>query len=235
MCTSFVSRKNDVLIAMNFDNNGMSFSVNTKDPKQFVVLVDGGRGKYPSFGINSDGTFINNLCVDSNGKGLYKRASKKVTHTSKFSSDILAGIILPEQISGYLENVEVVNGPDFSVHNMIVDKDGNVWIVEPGRGVIYSGVDEVPYFVMTNFSLCDMQVSEELQGEGADRYITAKTMLEKNFNINVNTAFEILESVKQSDGVWTTEFSMVYTKNERSIYYCLNNDIGKIHKYTFAY
>lgn len=234
MCTSFVSRKNDVLIAMNFDNNGMPFRVNIKDPKQFVVLVDGGRGRYPSFGINSDGTFINNLCVDSNGKGLYKRASKKVTHTSKFSSDILAGIISPKQISGYLKSVEVVNGPDFSVHNMIVDNAGNVWIVEPGRGVIYSGADEEPHFIMTNFSLCDMQESEEPKGDGADRYKTAKKMLEKNPNLDVNVAFEILEAVKQCDGEWITAFSMVYSQNERSVYYCLNKDISKISKYTFT-
>jgi hypothetical protein len=104
---------------MNFDNNGMKFGIDRKDPKQFTVLVDGGRGKYPSFGVNSAGVFINNLLVDSNGRGLYKRASNKVTHTSKLAKDVLDGTIAQEDLSSYLERIEVVNGPDFSVHNMI--------------------------------------------------------------------------------------------------------------------
>lgn len=47
MCTSFVYRGSDVLVAMNFDNNGMSYKLSTKDPKQFLVLADGGRGNTP--------------------------------------------------------------------------------------------------------------------------------------------------------------------------------------------
>lgn len=234
MCTSFTGRKDDVLIAMNFDNNGMPFNISAKDPKQFVVLVDGGGGKYPSFGVNSDGTFINNLIVDSNGKGLYKRASKKVTHTSKFAGDILAGTIPPDEINLYLENIEVVNGPDFSVHNMIVDKGGNVWVVEPGRGIIYSPANETPYFVMSNFSLCDFEKSGKLEGGGTDRYKAAQDLLDKADNLNVDTAFQILEAVKQSDGEWTTAFSMVYSRRENAVYYCFNGDFKNILKYSFV-
>lgn len=234
MCTSFTERRNNVLVAMNFDNNGMPFNLNIKDQKKFVVLVDGGRGRYPSFGVNNDGTFINNLMVDSNGKGLYKRASKKVTHTSKLVGDVLDGIIPPDEISRYLENIEVVNGPDFSVHNMIVDRCGNVWVVEPGRGVIYSPVDETPYFVMSNFSLCDFKESGKLKGDGTDRYKTAKKLLDKSNNLDVGTAFQVLEAVKQSKGEWTTSFSMVYSQKENAVYYCLNGDFKNISKHLFT-
>ncbi len=228
MCTSFIGRGDDILVAMNFDNNGMPFSISTKDPKQFVVIVDSQRGKYPSFGVNSEGTFINNLCVDSNGKGMYKRASKKVTHTSRFTGDILDGTISKDKISEYLKNMEVVNGPDFSVHNMIADKGGEVWIVEPGRGVIYNKKEEAPYYVMTNFSLCDMQESGVVKGDGAERYKTAVDMLEKNPNIDVKMAFNILEAVKQSDGEWVTVLSMVYSQKENTVYYCLDRDFNNI-------
>lgn len=232
MCTSFAVHKSSMLVAMNFDNNGMPYNISIKNPEQFVVLVDGGRGKYPSFGVNSNGTFINNLSVDSNGKGLYKRASKKVTHTSKFSDDIFSGRITPTDIDEYLANVEVVNTPDSSVHNMIVDRDGNVWIVEPGRGVIHSNVGETP-FVMTNFSLLDMESRGEVYGDGADRYETAKNMLAHNSILDVNAAFEILSATKQSSGEWTTAFSMVYSHAERTVYYCYNGDFTNILKHTF--
>jgi len=218
---------------MNFDNNGMPFSIKTKDQKQFVVLVDGGRGKCPSFGVNCDGTFINNLGVDSNGKGLYKRA-KNVAHSSRLTGDVLAGVIPSDEISRYLERVEIVNGPDFSVHNMIADKHGNVWVVEPGRGVLYSPADESPLFVMTNFSLIDWKSSGRLKGDGIDRYETAQKLLDQTKNIDVPAAFEILEAVKQSGGEWQTAFSMVYSGNENTVYYCYNGDYKDIKQFTFA-
>lgn len=98
MCTSFIHRKNGKIIGMNFDNNGMDYSINTSDPGFFLVLVNGGRGKFPSFGVNKNGEFFNNLVVDSNGKGLYRRPNKNVTHTTKFITDILKGNILTENL-----------------------------------------------------------------------------------------------------------------------------------------
>lgn len=233
MCTCFTERKKDIFIAMNFDNNGMPFSIK-KDDRQFTVLVDGGRGKYPSFGINSNGTFINNLMVDSNGKGTYRRASKKVTHTSKLSGDVLSGVILPDELDDFLDRVEVVNGPDFSVHNMIVDEIGNVWIIEPGRGNIYSKASESPYYIMSNFSLCDYNKTGNLCGDGADRYKQVKSLLESNStSMNVSCALQILEAVQQNSGKWITDFSMVYTQKENAVYYCSNREFNNIHKHSF--
>lgn len=63
MCTSFISRTQDIIIGMNFDNNGMNYSIKTNVPNQFTVFVDGGRGKCPSFGVDSNGVFFNNLVV----------------------------------------------------------------------------------------------------------------------------------------------------------------------------
>ncbi len=224
MCTSFVWRKDDVFVGMNFDNNGMPFSVGTKNPSQFIVSVDGGRGKTPSFGVNSDGIFINNLMVDSNGKGLYKRASKKVTHTSKLTGDILGRTILPDEINLYLESTEVVNDPNFSVHNMLADKEGNVWIVEPGRGIIHSTAEKSKFFVMSNFSLCDFGGEGTPEGDGADRYLVAEDMLQKCNSMSVDSAFQILEAVRQSAGEWQTAFSMVYSQKENAVYYCYNGE-----------
>lgn len=233
MCTSFIHRKNNILIAMNFDNNGMKYEISKKDPKQFTVLVNVGRGKYPSFGVNSSGVFINNLFVDSNGKGLYKRASNNVTHTSRFTKDVLDGSIAQEDLNDYLQRIEVVNGPDFSVHNMICDNLGNVWVVEPGRGIIYSPVEETPYFIMSNFSLCDYRKTGLLAGSGTDRYATAERMLSITDTLDVTGAFKILEAVMQKDGEWNTAFSFVYSQREQVVYYCNNDDFKKILQYSF--
>ena len=51
MCTSFIYRGQDTIIGMNFDNNGMKYTIDTKNPNRFTVFVDGGRGKCPSFGV----------------------------------------------------------------------------------------------------------------------------------------------------------------------------------------
>jgi hypothetical protein len=233
MCTSFVERRNNVLVAMNFDNNGMPFNINLKDNRKFLVNVDGGRGKYPSFGINSSGVFMNNLLVDSNGKGLYKRASNKVTHTSRFTKGVLDGRIAQEDLNDYLQSMEIVNGPDFSVHNMICDNHGNVWVVEPGRGIIYSPAGETPYFIMSNFSLCDYRETGLLAGSGTDRYVTAERMLDDADDLDVDGAFKILEAVMQRDGEWTTAFSMVYSQREHAVYYCYKGDFEKILQYSF--
>lgn len=233
MCTSFVHRKEDILIGMNFDNNGMNYRIDTKDSKQFVVLVDGGRGKVPSFGLNKDGMFINHLMVDSNGKGLYKRPSKKVTSTTKLVKDVLNGDINLEVLDSYLKEMEIVNVPDYSVHNMICDKHGNVWVAEPGRGIIHSPAKEIHYYIMTNFSLCDFKETGILNGTGTGRYEIAEKMLSREENLDVKGAFGILESVMQKDGEWKTALSMVYSQKEQAVYYCLDGDFKDIHQYSF--
>lgn len=209
----------------------MKFAIDTKKTDWFAVLVDGGHGKCPSFGVDHDGRFFNNLVVDSNGKGTYKRPSKKVTHTSKLVSDIHSGALQPEDLSSYLAAIEVVNTPDWSCHNMICDSAANVWVVEPGRGNILSPADESPFFVMTNFSLWDMLY------EGAkydcQRYQTVSNALSESRDIDSENAFRILESVKQTKGEWITALSMVYSKKDRSVHYCLNGNFADRLKYQF--
>ncbi len=228
MCTSFTWRKNNVLTAMNFDNNNVPFSLSLKDPKQFIVHAGGA----PCFGVNSNGLFINHLMVDSNGYGLYKRG-KNVIHSIKLITDILSGKLAQADIAGFLSEKEIVNVPNNSCHSMISDRDGNVWIVEPGRGVIYSAADESPYCLMTNFSLVDYQSNGNMKGDGVERYQSADYLLNNVSELDVAEAFKILEAVKQSHGEWLTAFSMVYTQKENAVYYCHDGKYHNIQKYVF--
>ncbi|EQB88864.1 hypothetical protein J2Z44_002551 [Clostridium punense] len=231
MCTSFIYRGEDTIIGMNFDNNGMNYAIDTKNPKWFTVLVDGGRGKYPSFGVDSSGRFFNSLVVDSNGKGLYRRPSKKVTHTTKLITDIINEVISPENLGEYLANIEVVNTPDWSCHNMICDANANVWVVEPGRGNINNTVNDSPFFVMTNFSLWD-HLHENVESN-CPRYQEVSNELSNVEELDINKAFNILNSVSQRNEEWVTTFSLVYSKKAHTVYYCFHGNFSEISEYKF--
>jgi len=113
---------------------------------------------------------------------------------------------------------------------MNFDNNGNVWIIESGRGKIKNEATESPYYIMSNFSLVDYNAGKKYCDNGFDRYIEVKKYLEKNKKLSVKGAFEILEKVKQK-GEWKTDFSMVYSKNENKVYYCYNAEYKKILEY----
>ena len=232
MCTCFVSRQDDLLIAMNFDNNGLKFELNTKENNSFIVEIYTERGKNISFGMNSKKTFVNDLVVDSNGKGLYKRINKTRTLTTYLVKDLLSEKIDINNLDNYLNAMEIVNAPSLCTHNLIVDKNGNVWVIEPGRGFVKNKSEESSYFLMTNFSLMDYNSGKKYSDYGYDRYKNTKKYLENKKNLSIKDAFDILEKVKQT-GEWKTDFSMVYSKNDNKIYYCYNADYKNILEYKF--
>jgi len=127
-----------------------------------------------------------------------------------------------------LSAIEVVNTPDWSCHCMICDSHGNTWVVEPGRGNLYNAACDSKYFVMTNFSLLDQPRNYQ-----CNRYEKASNMLETVDTLDVTSAFEILKAVSQTSGEWTTELSMVYSKNQRAVYYCLNSHFDEVVKFSF--
>ncbi|MCD5203033.1 hypothetical protein IV468_14925 [Enterococcus casseliflavus] len=228
MCTSFIWRKDQVYIAMNFDL-AAKFTLSTKDPKKFMILVDGA----PSFGINNNGMFINHLMVDACEQVGYRRG-KNVVHTVRLITDVLNGRFVKEDLNEFLSEKEIVNVPNHSCHCMISDSKGNCWIVEPGRGTLYSQDTASPYCLMTNFSLIDQRTNCNLVGSGRDRYLIVEELLQKVSDFDYATAFEVLAAVKQSEGNWKTRFSMVYAQKEKTVYYCFDGDFQKIQQYVFG-
>ena len=231
MCTSFVKKTDDnTYIAMNFDNNGMKYSINTKKKDWFIVYVDTGKVKAPSFGIHKSGVFFNSLCVPSNGMGEYRRG-KGVIHTTKLLLDIIDGKINMEQFNDYLSHKEIVNVPGSSTHNMICDKQGHVWIIEPGRGHKFFPLNKNDYQIMTNSSIIDsIENGTEIH---CTRYNAVQELLSGSTAFSEKKAFEILEDVKQNSHQWITELSMVYDKKKEAVYYCLNQNFSDVHEYNF--
>mgnify|MGYP004444409869 CR=1 FL=1 len=230
MCTSFIKKtEGNYLLGMNFDNNGMEYSISTKKKDWFIIYISTGKIKVPSFGVHKSGIFFNNLCVEENEKGKYRRSSN-VTHTSKFLLGIIDGKIDVEDLDNYLSKTEIVNVPDWSTHNMISTKDGNVWIIEPGRGNIYKELKDSEFQVMTNFSILDLQNEDDISCE---RYKKVKEILKGNDNFTTKKAFELLKEVKQNGEEWTTDFSFVFDKSKNTVYYVEKQNLDSIKEYLF--
>lgn len=84
---------------------------------------------------------------------------------------------------------------------------------------------------MTNESLIDMQKNGNQSK--CNRYNAVNNGFNSIIDLNQTNAFEILQNALQTDGEWKTELSIVFSKKEGKVYYCLKGDINKLCEYTF--
>lgn len=232
MCTSFIKKTDHhCYIGMNFDNDGMSYFIDTKKKDWFFVSVLINQIKRPSFGVHKSGIFFNNLMVEPNELGKYRRG-KGVVHTSRLLSEIINGKILVDELEEYLSQTEIVNVPDYSTHQMICDTKGDVWIIEPGIGKLHQPLENGEFQLMTNTSLLNHINKEE--APICPRYAIAKELLSSTAPFDTAAALEILKAVQQSEGEWTTAISMVYDKTKQTISYCTDREFDHIEHFTFG-
>ncbi|MGD8456775.1 MAG: linear amide C-N hydrolase [Anaerolineales bacterium] len=216
---------------MNFDNDGKDFKISADQGQDFLVSVKVNNTFFPSIGINKNGIFVSDLLVDSNGEGKYKRQNENRWITSKLIKYVMEEATSIDDIRNTLCRVEIVNAPNSSTHNLIVDQYGNTCVVEPGRRNIFTGVHDSDWYVMTNFPLSDYQeiVPAKAKGMGSDRYqkiLDKMTML--SGPMTIEQGFALLESVKQDGPEWITELSIIYNGVNRVLYYCLDQNFDKI-------
>jgi hypothetical protein len=236
MCTSFVYRKENVLVGMNFDNDGKEFKLSTGLGNDFCVYVKVDKKYFPSIGINQNGIFVNDSVVDSNGEGKYKRQNDKRWVTTSLIEYILGSDVEFENVKDVLGKVEIVNGPKSSTHNLIVDPEGNTCIVEPGRKNIFSDKSDSEWCIVTNFPLSDYDeiTPAVVSGSGSDRYQEVFEQLSRlNTQLTVEQGFEILESVKQDGPDWVTQLAMIYDGKTRKLFYCFHQKFDEIIEYEF--
>jgi hypothetical protein len=235
MCTSFVYRKENVLIGMNFDNDGKRYRVSSGDGKGFLVSVEINGNYYPSFGVSSTGLFANNLIVDSNGEGKYKRQNDKRWVVSSLVSRVMDGESSLDSLREQVEQVEIVNGPFMSTHTMIADGLGRTLVVEPGRKTIYSSGKDSDWYVMTNFPLSEYDdlVPQNPSGSGADRFEMAASFLSSHVGpLTVDQGFDLLNRAHQEGPEWKTALSLVFDPARREVSYILTEDPNTIQKIT---
>lgn len=233
MCTSFIYRKENILIGMNFDNDGKKFRVATKKGYGFLVSVQVNGNYYPSIGISANGVFVNNQMVDSNGEGAYKRQTEKRWVNSSLIDRIMAGSTL-DSLKTQIEGVEIVNGPFMSTHNLIADSEGNTLVVEPGRRNISTSKQDCAWYVMTNFPLSDYTepVPANPSGSGAERYIRAAAIVSTHIGpMSVEQGFNLLQQVSQDGPEWKTDLALIFDPARFEVSYILAENPGIVNKF----
>ena len=236
MCTSFVYRKNAVIIGMNFDNDGKDFKVSVKPGGKFVVSVSVQKAFHPSICVNRAGMFVNDTMVDLCEAGKYKRQNEKRWVTTALVKYVLEEAAGMEAIRNLLYRVKIVNAPNASTHPLIVDRHGNVCIVEPGRKNLFSVQRDSDWIILTNFPLSSYEEISpgDAVGSGSDRYRKVYQLFTNQGSpLTVVHAFEVLRTVKQDGPEWTTELSLVYDGARQALFYCLDQKFDEIHKCDF--
>jgi hypothetical protein len=234
MCTTFVYRKKKVIVGMNFDNDGKEYRISGIKGKGFLVSVKKGPAVFPSIGVNPNGIFINDQMVDSRETGVYKRQNEKRWVSSTFVKNILQTNVTFDEIISKLNDIEIVNAPKSSTHNLIVARNGDICIVEPGRKNVISRKEDSEWFILTNFPISEYNeiVPRKVHGSGSDRYLKALGLLEKEKEpLTIDAGFEILKSIQQNGPDWITEISIIYDATEQIIYYCQERkfeDVGTV-------
>lgn len=230
MCTSFMFRGNDTLIAMNYDNSGKKLKLAPYREDLFMVTQYVYGKVRPLFGIRSDGIMVNQQVVNECEAGKF-RIGLKVLHTAAFLKRILTQKKVKKDFSKYLATHKIVSPPKYSLHMLIACADKPSYIIEPGRGTIQYPADK-RYIAMSNCPVCDFQKTGTWEGFGVDRQLKVEEVLQKApDSFGVKDAFKLLEAVHQTEELWTTEFSFVYSYNENKVYYCYDHKFDEIEEY----
>lgn len=223
MCTSFVFRHpNRVLVAMNFDNDGKAYTVSATEGQGFTLAAKVGSAFFASVGVNANGVFVNDQMVASNPAGVYKRQSPKRWTNSRLVDTLLTSNLTFNDTLALLNRVEIVNVPDASTHNLIVDSQGNLCVVEPGRGFAVSPASDTAGFVLTNFSVLAHPgwFPQPVAASDCARYGRVVAGLRHAAEtMTVETAWALLEAVQQRGPVWTTALSLVYDATHRCVHW----------------
>ncbi|MFN8527736.1 MAG: linear amide C-N hydrolase [Anaerolineae bacterium] len=222
---------------MNFDNDGKAFKISSSSNRDFLVSVSAGKTIFPSFGINTNGLFVTDFMVDSNGAGAYKRQTDKRWVTTSLIKFIMENDVRFEDVKTQLQRTEIVNAPNSSTHNLIVDRQGNICVVEPGRRNIFTETHDSNWYIMTNFPLSDYDeiVPPSPSGSGSDRYVKALQMLATMSGpMTVEQGFEVLKSVMQDGPIWKTNLSLIYDATQHALFYCLDGNFAVSTKCEFG-
>ncbi len=225
MCTSIVSNISGTVIGWNLDLLMMDHKVVTEKDKVYIAVNDKTEGWLPLFGANSRGDFVAMpTCWP------YDKRSDPVTEKEyniiMLNIDLLLCKKTLDGIKEICENNAVCSVPGVTFQSQLSDKYGNVLQIVPGQGT--RQLKKPRYSVMTNFSPFK-ENSETHPWMGYDRYRTAVKHLEQCETFGVSDCFELLRITAQS--VCPTVVSMVFDVNELTVYWCEDQEWGKISKH----
>ncbi|KZE68935.1 hypothetical protein AWM68_01305 [Fictibacillus phosphorivorans] len=235
MCTSFVLHKDKPYIGMNFDISKRPIKIALVGDDQLIISQKEGGRFLPAFGLNKNGTFMNLQIVDPNEEGKYRRG-KNCVHIMRLFDEVLSGKVATAELPSYLQEKEVVNVPEYSVHSLIAAPNNKSYIVEPGRQYLDADSIKNDFMVLTNFSVADNLSSdlETIDGPGSERYKIVYSKIQNNVDdFSVEKGLTVLREACQFDGNYPTQLSLIFSPEENSVYFTLNGDFDKKFRFSF--
>lgn len=253
MCSGFVRKGKDIISGFNFDMNigGMDYCPVIEKDRVYLgmrfspeILGMMPPARRPGNGIR----LIQGVSAGGHVAGQLMNLNfpkvPAVYEQNMLTNDLLTDTFVTEhysarQLTEILQERQVYNIPEdtgssVALHSLFTDPDGNIVFVEPGNG--YAVIRE-KYFTVTNFSILEPppDLNESQFGfYGVDRYRKSLNIL-KNSTEDFNAAdgLKLLNEVKQT-GEWGTRFSFVYSRNEDTVYYCIEGDFDHIQVHHFS-
>ena len=230
MCTGFVYKGKDLLYGFNLDidPNVWSFDV-YKTKNYFTVGIKVGSTTYFTHGVNRNGNFGNLPYMNGEEFKCPKGCAKQ--RIDLLIDKYIRGKISFDEIRDIVSTKTLTNAPAASMHSLVGDIDGNILLLEPGYGI--KEIDE-KYGVIANFPALARLNNYDNPFYGKERYDTvSKALAKADDDFSADDALGLLEKVKQT-GQWATRVSFVYSRNDNSVHYCLDNRFDEISVHEFA-
>jgi len=222
MCTGFVYKGNDYIVAYNLDIDPKvwNYSLIKKD-NLFSVSIKVGSTRYLTHGINSKGVFAVLPYMNDTNPFIKTKGALRV---DLLVDRLLNNKILVKEIADIEMISNLKNAP---LHALISDDDLSL-LIEPGIKP-YKIINK--YQVISNYPLLKECLDESVY-YGKDRYKIVDDYLKDHDEINYLDALNILKKVKQ-EGQYSTKLSFVYSKNNNSVYYVDDENWNNIKIHSF--
>lgn len=250
-CSSFYFNSNSQLLAKNFDwyfgegyilknqRNQIKFAYGFRNSNvaswtsKYGSVTFNQMGKeFPYGGINEKGLVIEQLWLSSS------------QYQDNHNSEISELEWIQYQLDNYNSVDEIIKNinsitikPIATVHYMVADKFGNSAVIEFVEGKVKIDRQNSKFQVITNeTSLDSKQYFEKNKAVDSnsrthfDRYCILENELSSTSNMDVNLAFDYLNSIKVNEPNYKSFWSIVYDLNNAEIYFksVSNEKIKKI-------
>ena len=214
MCTSFALKNPQPLVAMNFDLAARPIALSMPNPHQLLILQSEQGQWLPAIGMTSTGCFMNVQMLPATAAGAYRR-SKDVVHMMRIFEQLLADELSIAELETLLQQKQIVNVPNHSVHSLLRDTHGQIAILEPGQSSL---IQHDQALIQTNFSLHSPAIADLAQQPSADRFLNCQQLLNVQQEPSVEQAFAILAATAQATGDFPTQLAIVFEPAQQAVW-----------------
>lgn len=229
MCLAIAFRGNDLLYGFNMDIDPAVWQYSLQKTKNyFAVGITVGKTTYCVHGIHKNGSFGNTPYM--NGEAFPAPKGMRRERIDLMNDRYIRGRYAFSDIEEILRTKAVTNIPAATMHSLIGNAAGEMYIVEPGCG--YKQVKD-RYAVLSNFPVLTALPDYDSPFYGKDRYDKAVSVLKTaGADFSVGDALRLLYDTRQ-EGQWATRVSFVWSQNQNKVFYFLDGNAAKIETHVF--